>query len=131
MGIVQDPAAATQAPRLKKSDGMIDWRHSADQIRNQVRAFQPWPKSYSFLARDGKPLRVILEEVAVAGDAVDQARAESGTIVAIERESMRIACGAGTLLPRIVQPAGKRGMSIGEFLRGHPVKVGDRFGHGE
>jgi methionyl-tRNA formyltransferase len=126
VGIVQDAAAATQAPRLKKSDGLIDWRRSAEQIRNQVRAFQPWPKSYSFLGRDGEPLRVIFDEVAL-GDAVDQARTEPGTIVAVERESMRIACGEGSILPRTVQPAGKRPMSIGEFLRGHPVKAGDYF----
>ncbi len=119
-GIVQDPAAATQAPRLKKSDGLIDWTRSAEQIRNQVRAFQPWPKSYSFLARDGEPLRVIFEEVAVADDAPNRAAGKPGTVVAVERDSMRIACGQGVLFPKQVQPAGKRSMSIGEFLRGHP-----------
>jgi methionyl-tRNA formyltransferase len=39
-----------------------------------------------------------------------------------------IVCGDGAILPQIVQPAGRRTMSIGEFLRGHAVREGDRFG---
>jgi methionyl-tRNA formyltransferase len=40
---------------------------------------------------------------------------------------MHLACGQGVIVPRRVQPAGKRSMTVGEFLRGHPVTVGVRF----
>jgi methionyl-tRNA formyltransferase len=126
-GIVQDPLSATQAPRLKKTDGLIDWSRTASAIRNQVRAFQPWPKSYSFLYGQAEPLRVIFDEVAAADSATDQPAGEPGTVLAIDRDSMHIACGQGVLVPRRVQPAGKRSMTVGEFLRGHAAKVGDRF----
>jgi methionyl-tRNA formyltransferase len=127
LGIDQNPSAATNAPRLKKTDGLIDWSRAAREIRNQVRAFQPWPKTFSILLGQGEPLRVILDEVAVAEDASGAAAGDPGTIVAVERESLRVACGQGSLLPLRVQPAGKRAMTVGEFLRGHSVKVGDRF----
>ena len=73
-GIVQNQAAATKTPRLKKQDGLIDWSRSAAAIYNQIRAFQPWPKSYTLLRREGLPeLRLILESVQVSrrtGDVV-------------------------------------------------------------
>jgi len=43
----QDPAQATYAPLLKKEDGLIDWRQSAQSIHNRVRGFQPWPGAYT------------------------------------------------------------------------------------
>ncbi|MGD0896945.1 MAG: methionyl-tRNA formyltransferase, partial [Thermoguttaceae bacterium] len=44
--ILQDPALACRAPRLKKIDGAIDWSRSAMAIKNQIRALEPWPKTY-------------------------------------------------------------------------------------
>ena len=138
VAIPQDPKLATKAPRLKKSDGLVDWFRSAQEIRNQVRAFQPWPKTYSFWRRpDGEPLRLILEDVAIGTEEVVQAtlagetRPAPGTVISVDKQALMILCGQGAILPQIIQPAGKRAMSIGEFLRGHPVQAGDRFGNGE
>jgi methionyl-tRNA formyltransferase len=136
--IPQDPKLASKAPRLKKTDGLVDWSRSALEIRNQVRAFQPWPKTYTFWRRrEGEPLRLIFEDVAVAADEVvkvtlgGHSRPAPGTVICADRQSLMILCGQGALLPQIVQPAGKRSMSIGEFLRGHPVREGDQLGNAE
>jgi methionyl-tRNA formyltransferase len=135
VGIPQDAQLATKAPRLSKADGLVDWSRPAAAIRNQVRALQPWPKTYTFWQRSGaEPLRLILEQVATADDqAVDltllgQRPPPPGTAIVVDKE-LAILCGIGAVLPQIVQPAGKRTMSIGEFLRGHPVQVGDQFGN--
>ena len=45
----QDDALATPAPRLKKSDGLLDWHEPADRIVNRVRGLTPWPGAYTFL----------------------------------------------------------------------------------
>ena len=45
--IPQDNSEATYAPMLKREDGLIDWRMTAREIANRVRAFQPWPGSYT------------------------------------------------------------------------------------
>jgi methionyl-tRNA formyltransferase len=134
----QDPKLASKAPRLKKIDGLVDWSRAAPQIRSQVRAFQPWPKTYTFWRRtEGEPVRLILEDVAVVAEEVvkmtlgGELRPPPGTAISVDKQALMIVCGQGAILPQIVQPAGKRAMSIGEFLRGHPVQEGERFGNGE
>ncbi len=127
-GLAQDPTQATMAPRLKKADGLIDWNRSASEIRNQVRAMDPWPKTYTYAPRHGAQLlRMILDEVAVS---TDTASAAPGTIVAADAAAgeLIVACGRGELAIIRLQPEGKRAMSAGEFLRGYPLHVGDRLG---
>ncbi len=70
--IPQDPAIATKASRLKKTDGAIDWSRPALAIKNQIRALEPWPKTYTFWHRpDGPPVRLILGPATVVGVAVE------------------------------------------------------------
>ena len=62
----QDPALASKAPRLKKTDGLIDWTRPAAAIKNQIRAMEPWPKTYTYWHRPaGPPVRLILGPVSV------------------------------------------------------------------
>ncbi len=44
----QDPAAATQAPLLKKEDGLADWNRPAAELHNRARGLLPWPGAYTF-----------------------------------------------------------------------------------
>lgn len=122
----QDPTKATRAPRLKKTDGLIDWSRPAEAIRNQVRAMEPWPRTYTFWRRDkGPPLRLIFGPVDVVAT---EAQAAPGTVLQAEDGRLVIAAGQGAVAPRSIQPSGKRMMSIDEFLRGYKVRPGDRFG---
>jgi methionyl-tRNA formyltransferase len=57
-----------------------------------------------------------------------EAGADPGTVVGVDKESFAIATGDGALFIYELQPAGKRQLSAGEFLRGYPIRVGDRFG---
>jgi methionyl-tRNA formyltransferase len=136
-GAAQDTQLATKAPRLTKADGLVDWSRTAEEIHNQVRALQPWPTTYTFWMRaDGEPLRLILDQVAAVDEqAVNvtltgRQRPPAGTVIAVDKDMLTIVCAKGAILPQIVQPAGKRTMSVGEFLRGHALKIGDRFGGG-
>lgn len=123
----QNPALASRAPRLKKSDGLIDWSRAAETIRNQVRAFQPWPKAFTFWHRAaGKPLRLILDAVDV--DHRLPPGMAPGTVVEAGPQRLAIAAGQGLVLPRCIQPAGGRQMSVAEFLRGYRIKPGERLG---
>jgi len=126
----QDPAKASKAPRLKKSDGAIDWNRPAEAIRNQVRAMEPWPKTFTFWHRaEGEAQRLILGPVDVIELEGGQKDAEPGTVALVGKDRLVIAAGDRRgVSPRSVQPAGKRMLSTAEFLRGHAVQVGDRFG---
>jgi methionyl-tRNA formyltransferase len=125
VGIPQDPALATKAPRLKKTDGLVDWQRPAKKIRNQIRALEPWPKTYTnWLRADAPPIRLILESVAVSNEGPSAA---PGTVLIAEGETLVIACGVGSLTIQRLQPAGKRSLTAAEFLRGYPVGSGQRF----
>jgi methionyl-tRNA formyltransferase len=122
----QDPAQATRARRLRKSDGQVDWTRTAEQICNQIRAFVPWPKTYTNLTREGRePQRLILDAAHVEPGGTSGG--VPGTVIASAGSQLAISTGAGLLTIDRVQPAGKRSMYIAEFLRGHPIRPGDRF----
>jgi len=123
----QDPALASRAPRLKKTDGLIDWTRSAEAVRNHIRAFIPWPKSHTFWRRAGSaPLRLIVGPVEIAGDS--PARVQPGTVVEGDGNRVVVATGAGCVALSSLQPAGKREMDIREFQLGYRLEPGDRFG---
>jgi methionyl-tRNA formyltransferase len=126
----QDPALASKAPRLKKTDGAIDWARPATCIKNQIRALEPWPRTYTFWHRQqGEPLRMILGPADVVAE-TGFANGDSAPGVVLEASGNRLVISAGqdALAPRTVQLAGKRPMSIAEVLRGHKIQPGERFG---
>jgi methionyl-tRNA formyltransferase len=137
-GVQQDKSLATKAPKLKKEDGLIDWSRPAKDVCNQVRAMQPWPTAYTFLhGADHPPVRVIVNR-AVAFPVRSKPAAATGSLFldAHHPGSLLVNVGLeqGADKERSVvqvlelQPAGKRRMSAADFLRGHPIHPGDRFG---
>jgi len=123
----QDHSQASKAPRLKKTDGLIDWSRPAVAIKNQVRALEPWPKTYTFWRRPGgAPVRLILGPVS----AIDTSPpgAAPGTVVESFGDRLIVAAGQGAVALSHVQPAGKRMLPVAEFLRGNRVQPGERFG---
>lgn len=122
--VPQDDNEATYAPMLKREDGLIDWRMSAREIANRVRAFQPWPGTYTNFRESKLTIwraREVLNSESFTG-------VDAGTIMSIDEAAMTIACVGSTAL-RIeeVQVEGKRRMSAREFVNGARLKVGDRI----
>ena len=122
--VPQEEAQATFAPKLTKAHGRIDWRAPADVIGRLVRATVPWPGATT--EWQGKPLRVWAASAHAAGS---RASAPAGTAVAVGDGIITVSAGQGTAVDLLeVQPSGRRRMSVREFLAGHPVRIGDRFG---
>jgi methionyl-tRNA formyltransferase len=127
-GQPQDQSLATHARRLRKTDGNVIWTRSANRIRNQVRGLQPWPGVFThYLKAGGQPIRLILDKVSIA-PALMGSSAKPGEAVLVEPARLLIQTGEGLISLDRVQPAGKKVMPIAEFLRGHKVQPGDRFG---
>jgi methionyl-tRNA formyltransferase len=146
-GEKQDPAQVTKAPKLTKEMGLIDWTQPAERVCRQVRAMQPWPTAYTYLHRAGKPpLRVIVSRVQELDELqFDQVITERGAIIRHRFRQLGdkpagsitvpphgelwVGTGNGSIIRALeLQPAGKKRMTAEEFLRGHPLKDGDRFG---
>jgi methionyl-tRNA formyltransferase len=144
----QDAAQASKAPRLKKEQGAIDWSRAAQEIKNQVRALRPWPRAYTFLHRENAdPLRLNIDRVvihplplgrrsAVAEEGRSPQATRRGEVgehfspgtILDATSRLLIATGDAPLEIFELQPAGKRSMPASDFLRGHRIQPGDRFG---
>ena len=107
--VKQDPAGATYAPRLSREDGLVEWRRSAQEIKDLARAMTPWPCAHTTLG--GKNFK-IFKAVAEAG------RGEPGEIISVGGESLDVAAGEGILRILSLQIEGGRKMAASEFMRG-------------
>jgi methionyl-tRNA formyltransferase len=122
--VSQDDSEATYAPMLKREDGLIDWSMNARAIANRVRAFQPWPGTYTNF-RGG---RLIVWRAHEAVDAPYSSGAEAGTILGIVDSGIMIACAGSTaLLVEEVQVEGKRRVPAREFANGARLQSSDRI----
>ena len=97
----QDEALATYAPRLSKAQAEVDWRKPAAELEREVRAYNPWPVSFTSL--DGDNLR-LWRATASESDAPG----EPGEVVAHDRAGLLVRCGAGALRVSELQFAGRK-----------------------
>jgi methionyl-tRNA formyltransferase len=100
---------------LSREDGRVDWTQDASSIERRVRAFDPWPGS--FTTWNGAVLKIL---AAVVGDGAG----EPGTVL---DEALLVACGKDALRLTRVQLAGRAAMDAAAFLRGHALPPGSRF----
>lgn len=121
----QDESLATEAGKLQKSDGHIQWTKPAAELERMSRAYHPWP----LLRFQYNESPVIVEacQVEVQDPA---APAEPGVVLELDNDTVVVATGEGCLRLQQVKPAGKKVMSAGAFARGRQIKVGDRFANG-
>lgn len=125
IGSLQNQERATRAPRLQKNNGIIDWTRSAVQLANQVRAFQPWPSSFTFWERErGQLLRLVVEKTSVDQSDVTVGK-PPGSILTANGNNLIVVTGNGLLKIKQIRPAGKRLMTAAEFLRGNSLRPGD------
>lgn len=117
----QDHAHATYAPLLKREDGRIAWNRPATEIYNRMRAFTPWPGSYTTFR--GKLCHLASEPAETPA-----ANPPPGTILAKGAEVF-VHCGSGSLL-RLdrVKLEGRTEVSAAEFAHGAHLARGERFG---
>ena len=120
----QDHALATNAPKITKESGRIDWMRDAEHIARLVRAFDPWPGAYTVL--DGKTLKITGAQAVMSDEQGPEVGA--GCVLSATPEGIRVRTGAGDLIITELQPAGKRRMAVPDFLNGHALESGTVLG---
>ena len=120
---LQNNGEATYTKMLTKEAGEIDWKLPAVQIWRQVRAYQPWPGSYT--RWQGKQLK-ILEAVPLTGEVTG----EAGTVLNVNKNeaAFGVVTGNGILGVKKVQMEGKKAVTADEFLRGQRQFIGAVLG---
>ena len=131
--VEQNDADATFAYKLKKSDGLIDWTAPVLTIDRKIRAYSPWPGSYTFLPerfrRKGNSGRLVVVKAEIAGRiAPEQREMEPGSVLEIDAKGRPVVRCADTALRLLaVKPEGSSVMPAEAFVRGRPLVAGDRL----
>lgn len=126
--VPQPEAEATYATLITREMEHIQWTKSAQELHNQIRAFNPWPGSYTILP-NGKRLKLWASSVLDSCRSVteqDELPAP-GTVLKADHGQFLVACGTGVLDVTLCQPEGKRQMPAAQFVNGNHVAVGDKL----
>ena len=117
---VQDDVQASYAHKLDKAEAGLDWSQDAASLARKVRAFNAWPVAETRL--NTRQLRIW---EARAEDSTSDA--PPGTVIAADRDGVRVACGMGVLRLLILQVPGGRPMAAADFVNAHRI-LGMRLG---
>jgi len=120
----QDDSKATYTKILKKDDGKIDWKKSAEEIERQVRAFESWPGSFTRWEKKDKKILLIKILKARLLKVIDSKNYPIGKTLVAPQNEICIQTGQGFLIIEKLQLEGKKEMSSEEFLRGHSDFIG-------
>lgn len=112
---------SSYAKMLNKSMGLIDWNESAIRIERLIRGLNSWPSAYTYL--EGKTCK-IWEAKAVEKNA----SGEAGVVERVEKDCVHVSTGEGCLIVHTLQLEGKKRMTVKDFMLGHKLEGGMKFG---
>ncbi|NQS99736.1 MAG: methionyl-tRNA formyltransferase [Candidatus Omnitrophica bacterium] len=118
----QNEKRVSFAPKLKKKDGLINWKGSASEIHNRIRGLQPWPGCFSYLKH---------KLVKIWGSTIVQSEKDGvcGEITDLDADKgILVQTGENKLMITELQLEGKKRMSAVEFIAGHKIEIGERLG---
>jgi len=117
----QDEELVTYSGKLEREHGDVDWTKPAVEIERLIRAYDPWPGTYTTLTSDsgGKKLKIFPQSIVL-----DHVDALPGTVLASEKE-LTVACGRGALkLTGDLQLEGRKRLDLASFLNGNALREG-------
>lgn len=115
----QDARQATYAAKLTKAEAHLDWNLDALQLERAVRGYFPFPTAYALFGKT--PIKILRASMGT-GEAV-----ASGTVIALDKKSIHVACAKGVLALEVLQKPGGKPLPAAQFVQSFPIKVGDRF----
>jgi methionyl-tRNA formyltransferase len=116
---VQDHERATYAPKVDRETAHLDWRLPAAEVARWIRGMDAVPGAWSEL--NGQPVKLFAPRVEGRSGA-------AGEVLEVDEEwGLLVGAGEGSVRIGEVQPAGKRRMGGGAWVRGRGVRVGERL----
>ena len=115
--IPQDNNKATISKIIRKEMAKIDFSKSAEQVVNQIRAFNPAPIAFTYLS--GEQFKIYKAKKTdgngIAGEILDAT------------DRLIIACGKDAIEVEIIQRQGGKPLYVKDFLRGNKLLIGEIF----
>ncbi len=118
----QDHSASSRAPKLSREEAAINWYLPSKVIFNKIRAFKPFPGTYTLFG--GERLGIEAAELPPSLALADPNTVKPGTIVRVRDSYFDVQCLDGSLRIIEVKPAGRRRMNVHDFLLGTPMREG-------
>lgn len=115
----EDESLVTYAPQIKKQEGEIDWTQSAAVIDRLVRAFTPWPGTFTYW--HDQRLKIIAGHAAAG-------QATPGRVIA-HGDALAIGTGDGLYLPEELQLPGRKALPADDFVRGQADIISATLGN--
>lgn len=113
--IAQSGVALRPAPKLYKENTQIDWNRTATEVHDFVRGLSPYPAAWTTLYDEqGKPTLLKIYESRVV-----EGLSAPGVLDTDGKTYLYIGTREGLISVCSLQLAGKKRMSIADFLRGH------------
>jgi len=118
----QDHSKVTLAPKLKKSDGFLDFTAPAESLRRKILGLWPWPgASASYVSKKtGKSVRVTI----AMAEIVNTSNPSSLPVGTFD-ENLNVLCGQNALKITKIKPDGSRLMDFRDFANGRHAQPGD------
>lgn len=125
-GTPQDDSLATYCRIISKEEGKIDWSQSASVIERKLRAYFPWPGSYTVY---GDKTLTVTEGEIYTGEEFADSEAAPGTVLGTDRQQgIIVAAGSGKLAVKRLKPQAKNDMDWKSFLNGNRNFIGTLLG---
>ena len=116
----QDDSLATYAAKIEKSDCLLDFNRSAQELHDLIRGLSPVPLSFTHTP-DGKLLKVVTSEVVDT----EGTHGQAGEVISLQGGRVTVACGCGSIALLTVQPEGKKRMAAADWINGRKIQKGD------
>ena len=110
----QDSALVSYAPKLERDHGRIDWSWDAGRLARRIRAYDPWPGTWTQFDDGSGSKRVKI----FPGTAAERGSGAPGSVTLAPDGGMSVACGSGHLVLGEVQPDGSRRMPATAWAKG-------------
>lgn len=116
---VKEVTEIKKAPKIFRDDCKINWHNHASTIHNFIRGLSPYPGAFSILltSEGEKELKVLKSAL---NESIE--KSEPGSLI-IDRNRLFVSCQDAIIELLTIQPAGKKSMSAGEFLRGNRIEL--------
>ncbi|MBC8126356.1 MAG: methionyl-tRNA formyltransferase [Gloeobacteraceae cyanobacterium ES-bin-144] len=111
--IPQDTTLASYVSKLERDDGRLDWRLTASDLERRIRAYDPWPGTFTTVIEGTKEKRLKIFPPTMVSDRV----LSIGEILNDDGMFL-VGCGTGALQLSTVQPEGSKRMSAADYHRG-------------
>lgn len=129
--VPQNENQMTFARTLKRENGKINWKKTAEDIERQIRAFNLWPETFTFWQKPGKLLRIKILQGRILKSPTKDVTYAIGKTLVVPNNEIGVQCGKGLwegggdfLVIEKMQLEGKKETSSEDFLMGYPDFIG-------